>query len=91
MNCELDIWHVAGKENVVADCLTRPPEVLSLPRSTKVASVKLVAPVAQDGSPGSESIEKSRTQLSCTLQSSTLDSRPSMSSFVQGEGEGEGK
>ena len=29
-----DIRHVAGKENVVADCLSRPPEELSLPRST---------------------------------------------------------
>ena len=26
-----DIRHVAGKENVVADCLSRPPDVLSLP------------------------------------------------------------
>ena len=42
-----DIRHMAGKENVVADCLYRPPEELSLPRSTNVA-----APVAQDGSPG---------------------------------------
>ena len=41
----------------MADCLSRPPEELSLPRSTHVASVKvpsgsLAAPVAQDGSPG---------------------------------------
>ena len=35
-----DIRHVAGKENVVADCLSRPPEELSLPRSTHVVSVK---------------------------------------------------
>ena len=41
--------------------------------------------------PGPESIEKSRTQLGSTLLSSTLFSRPSMKSFVQGEGEGEGK
>ena len=52
-----DIRHVAGKENVVADCLSRPPEELSLPRSTHVASLKvpsgsLAAPVAQAGSPG---------------------------------------
>ena len=52
-----DIRHVAGKENVVADCLSRPPEELSLPRSTHVASVKvpsgsLAAPAARDGSPG---------------------------------------
>ena len=36
-----DIRPVAGKENVVADCLSRPPEELSLPRSTHVASVKV--------------------------------------------------
>ena len=53
----LGIRHVAGKENVVADCLFRPPDVLSLPRSTKVAGVKvpsgsLAALVARDGSPG---------------------------------------
>ena len=52
-----DIRHMAGKENVVANCLSRPPEELSLPRSTHVASVKvpsgsLATPVAQDGSPG---------------------------------------
>ena len=57
----LDIRHVAGKENVVSDCLSRSPEVLSLPRSTKVASVKapfgsLAAPVAQDGSPRSSTV-----------------------------------
>ena len=52
-----DIRHMAGKENVVANCLSRPPEELSLPSSTHVASVKvpsglLAAPVARDGSPG---------------------------------------
>ena len=52
-----DIWHVAGKENMVADCLSRPTEVLSLPRSTKVAGIKvpsgsLATPVVWDGSPG---------------------------------------
>ena len=41
----------------MADCLFRPPDVLSLPRSTKVAGVKvpsgsLAALVARDGSPG---------------------------------------
>ena len=56
-----DIRHVAGKENVVAYCLSRPPEVLSLPRSTKVASIKvpsrsLAAPVARDGSPGASTL-----------------------------------
>ena len=40
---------------------------------------------------GPESIKESRTLLSFILLSSTLFSRPSMSSFVQGEGEGEGK
>ena len=55
-----DIRHVAGKENVVANCLSRPPDVLSLPRSTKVASIKvpfgsLAPPVAWDGSPGASS------------------------------------
>ena len=57
-----DIRHVAGKENVVADCLSRPPEELSLPRSTHVASVKvpsrsLAAPVARDGSPGAYTVD----------------------------------
>ena len=55
------IRHVPGKENVVADCLSRPPEELSLPRSTHVASVKvpsgsLAAPVARDGSPGASTV-----------------------------------
>ena len=36
-----DIRHVAGKENVLTDCLSRPPDELSLPRSTHVASVKV--------------------------------------------------
>ena len=41
----------------VADCLSRPPEELSLPRSTQGAGVKapsrsLATPVAQDGSSG---------------------------------------
>ena len=56
-----DIRHVPGKENVVADCLSRPPEELSLPRSTHVASVKvpsgsLAVPVARDGSPGAYNV-----------------------------------
>ena len=33
-----DIRHVAGKENVLADCLSRSPEELSLPRSTHVTT-----------------------------------------------------
>ena len=36
-----DIRHVAGKENVLTDCLSRPPDELSLPRSTHVASEKV--------------------------------------------------
>ena len=36
-----NIMHVAGKENVVADCLSRPPEELSLPMSTHLSSVKV--------------------------------------------------
>ena len=57
----LDIRHMAGNENVVADCLSRPPDVLSLPRSTKVAGVKvpsglLAAPVARDGSPEASTV-----------------------------------
>ena len=40
---------------MVANCLSRPPDVLSLPRSTKVPSGSLAAPVAQDGSPGASS------------------------------------
>ena len=56
-----DIWHVASKENVVADCLSRPTEVLSRPRSTKVYGVKvpsgsLATPVAWDGSPGASTV-----------------------------------
>ena len=43
------------QENMVANCLSRPPDVLSLPRSTKVPSGSLAAPVAQDGSPGASS------------------------------------
>ena len=35
-----DIRYLAGKENVVAYCLSRPLEELSLPRSTHVASIK---------------------------------------------------
>ena len=41
--------------------------------------------------PGPESIKESRILLSFTLLSFTLFSRPSMSRFVQGEGEVEGK
>ena len=33
-----DIRHVPGKENVVADCLSRPPEVLSLPSGQAVTT-----------------------------------------------------
>ena len=56
-----DIRHVAGKENVVTDSLSRPPEELFLPRSTHVASVKvpsglLAAPVAWDRSPGASTV-----------------------------------
>ena len=45
----------------MADCLSRPPEELSLPRSTHVARVKvpsrsLAAPVARDGSPGASTV-----------------------------------
>ena len=45
----------------MADCLSRPPEELSLPRSTHVASLKvpsgsLAAPVARDGSPGASTV-----------------------------------
>ena len=29
-----ELRHLAGVDNVVADCLSRPPEELSLPRST---------------------------------------------------------
>ena len=52
---------MAGKENVVANCLSRPPDVLSLPRSTKEASIKgpyrsLAVPVAWDGSPGASTV-----------------------------------
>ena len=46
-----DIRHVAGKKNVVADCLSRPPEVLSLPRSTKVAVVKVPSGSLAGGCP----------------------------------------
>ena len=35
-----DLRHVAGADNVVADCLSRPPEELSLPRPTQVAGIK---------------------------------------------------
>ena len=52
-----DLRHVAGADNVVADCLSRPPEELSLPRSTQVAGVKvpsgsLASPADRDGSSG---------------------------------------
>ena len=52
-----DLRHVAGVDKVVADCLSRPPEELSLPRSTQVAGVKvpsgsLAAPEDRDGSSG---------------------------------------
>ena len=50
-----DLRHVAGADNVVADCLSRPPEELSLSRSTQVAGVKvpsgsLATPETRDGS-----------------------------------------
>ena len=50
-----DLHHVACAYNVVAKCLSRPPEELSLSRSTQVACVKalsglLAAPETQDGS-----------------------------------------
>ena len=50
-----DLRHVAGVDNVVAECLSRPPEELSLSRSTQVAGVKalsglLAAPETRDGS-----------------------------------------
>ena len=50
-----DLHHVAGADNVVADCLSRPSEELSLPRSTQVASVNvfsgsLATPADRDGS-----------------------------------------
>ena len=32
-----DLCHVAGADNVVADCISRPPKELSLPRSTQAA------------------------------------------------------
>ena len=52
-----DIRHIAGKENVVADCLSRPPCPLSSHRSTHMASIKepsgsLVSPSVEDGSGG---------------------------------------
>ena len=45
----------------MANCLSRPPDVLSLPRSTKEASIKvpyrsLAVPVAWDGSPGASTV-----------------------------------
>ena len=56
-----DIRHVACKENVVADCLSRPHEELSLHRSTRLAGIKvpsglLATPVARDGSPGASTV-----------------------------------
>ena len=55
-----DLRHMARADNVVADCLSRPPEELSLPRSTQVAGVKvpagsLATPEARDGSTGASS------------------------------------
>ena len=52
-----DLRHMAGADNVVVDCISRPPEELYLPRSTQVASLKapsgsLAAPVVRDGSSG---------------------------------------
>ena len=55
-----DLPHMAGVDNVVTDCLSRPPKELSLPRSTQVAGVKvpsgsLATRVARDGSTGASS------------------------------------
>ena len=55
-----DLRQVAGADNLVADCLSRPPEELYLPRSTQVAGVKApygsqATPVARDGSSGASS------------------------------------
>ena len=36
-----DLYHVVRADNMVADCLSRPPEELSLSRSTQVASVNV--------------------------------------------------
>ena len=52
---------MAGKENVVADCLSRPPEELALSSATKVTSVmvlpwSLTIPVAWDGSSGASTV-----------------------------------
>ena len=52
-----DLGNVAGGDNVLVNCLSRPPAELFLPRSTQVACVKaptgsLAAPVAWDGSSG---------------------------------------
>ena len=46
---------------MVANCLSRPPEELSLPRSTQVAGVKvpsgsLAAPAEKDGSSGASTV-----------------------------------
>ena len=50
-----DLRHMAGADNVVADCLSRPHEELSLSRSTQVAGIKvpsglLATPETLDGS-----------------------------------------
>ena len=52
-----DLHREAGADNVVVNCHSKPPEELSLPRSTQVASLKalsglLATPVTQDGSSG---------------------------------------
>ena len=38
-----DLHHMAGADNVVADCLSMPPEELSLPRSIQVAGVMMLS------------------------------------------------
>ena len=55
-----NLRHEAGADNMVADCLSRPPEELSLSRSIQVTGVKvpsgsLAAPETQDGSTGASS------------------------------------
>ena len=65
-----DIRHVAVKENVVANYLSKPPDVLSLPRSTKVADVKVpsgssAASVARDGSQRASNVPWAPKVLYC--------------------------
>ena len=76
-----DLRHVVGVENVVADCLSRPPTAISLGGSTKVADVNvpsgsLAATVARDrsawgltaaveSSPSVDMAKLAREQRSC--------------------------